>query len=127
MGSACEPASSEAMRLFLCGDVMTGRGIDQILPSPAEPTLHEAYMRSARDYVTLAEQVSGPIPRAAPFDYVWPSPACQRAEDRWRGGASCGAARRNVVGSTPVSDRRADSGIKRRRAGEPAPRVGAVS
>jgi len=59
------------MRLFLCGDVMTGRGIDQILPHPADPTLREAYMGSALGYVTLAEQASGPIPRPAPFDYVW--------------------------------------------------------
>ncbi|PYK51418.1 MAG: capsule biosynthesis protein, partial [Verrucomicrobia bacterium] len=26
-----------SMRLFLCGDVMTGRGIDQALPHPANP------------------------------------------------------------------------------------------
>jgi poly-gamma-glutamate capsule biosynthesis protein CapA/YwtB (metallophosphatase superfamily) len=25
-----------SVTLFLCGDVMTGRGIDQILPHPAE-------------------------------------------------------------------------------------------
>jgi poly-gamma-glutamate synthesis protein (capsule biosynthesis protein) len=59
------------MRLFLCGDVMTGRGIDQILASPADPVLHEAYMDSALGYVALAERASGPIPRPAPFDHVW--------------------------------------------------------
>jgi poly-gamma-glutamate synthesis protein (capsule biosynthesis protein) len=59
------------MRLFLCGDVMTGRGIDQILPSPADPVLHEAYMNSALGYVALAERLSGPIPRPVPFAYVW--------------------------------------------------------
>lgn len=57
--------------LFLCGDVMTGRGIDQILPHPGEATLYEAYVRSARGYVALAEGETGPLPRAAPFDYVW--------------------------------------------------------
>ena len=36
-----------AVTLFLCGDVMTGRGIDQILPHPGEPHLYEPYMRSA--------------------------------------------------------------------------------
>lgn len=59
------------MRIFLCGDVMTGRGIDQILPHPGDPQLHEGYLRSALDYVRLAERDSGPIPRAVSFDYIW--------------------------------------------------------
>ena len=59
------------MRLFLCGDVMTGRGIDQILPRPSDPSLYEPYVRSALAYVDLAERASGAIPRAVPFDYVW--------------------------------------------------------
>jgi poly-gamma-glutamate synthesis protein (capsule biosynthesis protein) len=57
--------------LFLCGDVMTGRGIDQVLPHPSDPRLHEGYVRSAREYVTLAERESGPIPRPADFGYIW--------------------------------------------------------
>lgn len=28
---------THSVTLFLCGDVMTGRGIDQILPHPGEP------------------------------------------------------------------------------------------
>ncbi|MFC4350732.1 CapA family protein [Fodinicurvata halophila] len=59
------------LKLFLCGDVMTGRGVDQILPHPTDPTLHEDFVRSAHGYVDLAEQRSGPIPRPAPFDYIW--------------------------------------------------------
>lgn len=59
------------VRLFVSGDVMTGRGIDQILPHPSDPRLFEPYMRSALEYVALAEGVSGPIPRRADFDYVW--------------------------------------------------------
>lgn len=59
------------LTLFLCGDVMTGRGIDQVLPSPSEPALHEAYVRDARVYVELAERISGPIPRPVGFSYVW--------------------------------------------------------
>ncbi len=55
--------------IFLCGDVMTGRGIDQILPHPADPTLREP-MADARSYVTCAEEASGPIPR--PADFAWP-------------------------------------------------------
>jgi poly-gamma-glutamate capsule biosynthesis protein CapA/YwtB (metallophosphatase superfamily) len=56
--------------LFLCGDVMLGRGIDQLLPHPGEPTLHEAVVRDARRYIDLAEQASGPIRR--PVDPAWP-------------------------------------------------------
>ena len=59
------------MKLFLCGDVMTGRGIDQILPHPGQPQLYEPYMRSAQGYVDLAEQASGPIPRPVGFDDIW--------------------------------------------------------
>ncbi|MFI8825518.1 CapA family protein [Streptomyces sp. NPDC053431] len=57
--------------LFLCGDVMLGRGVDQILPHPLDPALPERYVRDARDYVTLAEAVSGPVPRPAGPAYPW--------------------------------------------------------
>jgi poly-gamma-glutamate capsule biosynthesis protein CapA/YwtB (metallophosphatase superfamily) len=60
-----------AIKLFLCGDVMTGRGIDQVLPHPCEPTLHEGYLHSALDYVRLAEQVGGPITRPVGFAGLW--------------------------------------------------------
>lgn len=60
-----------AITLFLAGDVMLGRGVDQILPHPGDPTLHEGYATSALDYVRLAERVHGPIPRPVDFDYVW--------------------------------------------------------
>ncbi len=59
------------MRIFLCGDVMTGRGIDQILPHPCEPQLHERHVDSALDYIRLAEQANGPIPRPQDLSYVW--------------------------------------------------------
>lgn len=57
--------------LFLCGDVMTGRGIDQILPHPSDPRIFEGYARSALDYVRLAERENGPLPRAVDFGYIW--------------------------------------------------------
>jgi poly-gamma-glutamate capsule biosynthesis protein CapA/YwtB (metallophosphatase superfamily) len=60
-----------SLRLFLCGDVMTGRGIDQALPHPVDPVLYEPYVRDAREYVELAEKANGPIPRPVSFDYVW--------------------------------------------------------
>jgi poly-gamma-glutamate synthesis protein (capsule biosynthesis protein) len=59
------------VRLFLCGDVMTGRGIDQALPHPVDPVLYEPYVRSAREYVDLAETANGPIPRPVSVDYIW--------------------------------------------------------
>jgi poly-gamma-glutamate synthesis protein (capsule biosynthesis protein) len=61
----------QPITLFLCGDVMTGRGIDQILPHPSDPTLHEGYVRTALGYVALAESASGTIPRGVAPEYIW--------------------------------------------------------
>src|SRR5215472_14670916 len=57
--------------MFLCGDVMTGRGVDQILPHPGDPELRESYIREATGYVALAEAASGPIPRPVGPDWPW--------------------------------------------------------
>jgi poly-gamma-glutamate synthesis protein (capsule biosynthesis protein) len=57
--------------LFLCGDMMTGRALDQILPHPSDPGLHEPYVSDAREYLALAEEASGAIARPASFDYIW--------------------------------------------------------
>ncbi|TGQ53426.1 poly-gamma-glutamate biosynthesis protein [Mesorhizobium sp. M1C.F.Ca.ET.193.01.1.1] len=59
------------MRIFLCGDVMTGRGIDQALPHPCDPRLHERYVQSAIDYVRMAEVANQPIPMPVDFPYIW--------------------------------------------------------
>jgi poly-gamma-glutamate synthesis protein (capsule biosynthesis protein) len=59
------------LELFVCGDVMLGRGIDQIMADPCDPTLHESYVKDARDYVALAEERFGPIPRAVSPRYPW--------------------------------------------------------
>ncbi|NEE09050.1 CapA family protein, partial [Streptomyces sp. SID7499] len=56
--------------LFLCGDVMLGRGVDQILAHPGDPALREAYVGDARAYVRLAESAHGPVP--LPVDASWP-------------------------------------------------------
>ena len=57
--------------MFLGGDVMTGRGIDQILPHPSDPFILEAYLKDARKYVRLAERANGSIPTPVSFDYIW--------------------------------------------------------
>jgi poly-gamma-glutamate capsule biosynthesis protein CapA/YwtB (metallophosphatase superfamily) len=59
------------MMVFLCGDVMTGRGVDQILPHPGDPALCEGYLRDARQYVALAEAANGTIPRPVPPSWPW--------------------------------------------------------
>ena len=61
----------ERVTLFLCGDVMTGRGVDQVLPHPSDPAIHERYMRRASGYVDIAEDAHGQIPQPAAFDYIW--------------------------------------------------------
>jgi len=55
----------------MCGDVMTGRGIDQVLPHPGDPRIHEPYAESARAYVDLAERAHGPIQKPVDFAYIW--------------------------------------------------------
>ncbi len=57
--------------LFLAGDVMIGRGIDQILPNPGDPTIHEPYLKSAKKYVEIAEEANGPIAAPVDFSYIW--------------------------------------------------------
>lgn len=59
------------MKVILAGDVMTGRGLDQVMASPGDPTLYEASAKSALDYVTLAERRNGPIPRAVDPAHIW--------------------------------------------------------
>jgi poly-gamma-glutamate capsule biosynthesis protein CapA/YwtB (metallophosphatase superfamily) len=64
-------SKSAPLRFFLCGDVMTGRGIDQAFPHRVDPVLYEPYLRDARDYVALAERANGTIHRPVSFDYIW--------------------------------------------------------
>lgn len=58
-------------QLLLSGDVMTGRGIDQVLPHPSDPRIHESWIRSAESYVALAERRNGRIPRGVEWAYPW--------------------------------------------------------
>jgi poly-gamma-glutamate capsule biosynthesis protein CapA/YwtB (metallophosphatase superfamily) len=63
-------ANSDVVTVLLGGDVMLGRGVDQILAHPGDPEVREPYLRDARGYVRLAEAANGPIPR--PVDWSWP-------------------------------------------------------
>ncbi len=62
--------SASDVVVFLTGDVMTGRAIDQILPHPGDPALREPVVSDARRYVRLAEQTNGGI--LLPVDFAWP-------------------------------------------------------
>jgi poly-gamma-glutamate synthesis protein (capsule biosynthesis protein) len=66
-----QPRTGNTVTLFLAGDVMTGRGIDQVLAHPGDPRIFEPWSRSALDYVQLAEQVNGPIPRPVDTAWIW--------------------------------------------------------
>src|SRR4029453_17016197 len=57
--------------LFLCGDVVTGRGVAQILAHSCPPGIQEPYVRDARDYVALAEDANGPISRPVAPAHIW--------------------------------------------------------
>ncbi len=70
-GPSQSSANPGSITLFLCGDVMTGRGIDQVLPHPGSPRICERYVASASGYVRLAERANGPIAKPVGFDYVW--------------------------------------------------------
>ena len=62
---------SNFISLFLCGDVMTGRGIDLVLPCVGDPTLHESNIKSAEGYLKLAENLNGEIPKPVDYSYIW--------------------------------------------------------
>lgn len=66
-----EKSGDSLLTVFLCGDVMTGRGIDQILPHPVDPVIHEPYMKDARGYVDIAEAAQGPISLPVDYTYIW--------------------------------------------------------
>lgn len=63
-------AGCSAVTLFLCGDVMTGRGIDQALPFRSRPQLYEPYAQSAGECAALADARNGPIARPIAFDDI---------------------------------------------------------
>lgn len=70
-GDLPAPPRVDRATVLLAGDVMTGRGIDQVMMHPGAPELHESYVVDARDYVRLAEAANGPIDAPVPPEYVW--------------------------------------------------------
>jgi poly-gamma-glutamate capsule biosynthesis protein CapA/YwtB (metallophosphatase superfamily) len=70
MPEAASKPARDALTLFFSGDVMLGRGVDQILPHPGNPALYERQVRDARVYVDLAVRANGNIPQ--PVDWSWP-------------------------------------------------------
>ena len=65
------PGNSNLITMFMCGDVMVGRGVDQVLPRPSNPRIHERYLKNSIRYVEIAEKANGPIPKPVDFSYVW--------------------------------------------------------
>lgn len=57
--------------LWLAGDVMTGRGIDQIQAHAVPPVLYESWVHDARDYVQQAERRHGPVQSPVAPAYIW--------------------------------------------------------
>jgi poly-gamma-glutamate synthesis protein (capsule biosynthesis protein) len=69
------------LRIFLGGDVMTGRGVDQILGHPGDARLWEPTVRDAREYVRLAERAHGAVPW--PVADAWPWGEALAVLDEW--------------------------------------------
>ncbi|HKU44635.1 MAG TPA: CapA family protein [Polyangiales bacterium] len=64
-------STAASLVLLLAGDVMTGRGVDQISQHPSDPELREPYVESATTYVELAARVHGPVPARVVPSYIW--------------------------------------------------------
>ena len=65
--------STTSITLFLVGDVMLGRGVDQILKYSCDPVLYEGSGIDANGYVKLAVKENGPLPPESErgVDYIW--------------------------------------------------------
>ncbi|MGH6945979.1 MAG: CapA family protein [Kiloniellales bacterium] len=66
------PSSAE-LRVLFAGDAMLGRGIDQALPHPGDPSLYETWrgLDDARFFLERAARTNGPLPEVRGFDYIW--------------------------------------------------------
>jgi poly-gamma-glutamate synthesis protein (capsule biosynthesis protein) len=68
---ALKAGQSQSVTIFLAGDVMTGRGIDQALPYSCDPEIFESYVKNAKDYLYLAERANGSIDQPVSMEYIW--------------------------------------------------------
>src|SRR5271165_2092370 len=84
--SADSMPHADSIRLFLCGDVMTGTREQSGRASSQRSHLARTCIGDARTYVELAERVNGAIPSPTEFDYIWgrenPSEGTDRGESR---------------------------------------------
>ncbi len=71
LSTAQTSMEKRTVKLFLAGDVMTGRGIDQALSNSVDPVLYEPYVKDARDYLLLAERASGDIKTPLSYEFIW--------------------------------------------------------
>ncbi|MDH3386995.1 MAG: CapA family protein [Gammaproteobacteria bacterium] len=71
MTYAAKMSTSHAITLFMAGDIMIGRGIDQVLPHPGDPRLYEPYVKDAGGYVALAEAANGNIQKPLRCETLW--------------------------------------------------------
>jgi poly-gamma-glutamate synthesis protein (capsule biosynthesis protein) len=62
---------NRCVQILLCGDVMTGRGIDQCLEHPSDPVLFEPFVKNAKIYVDLAQKKNGHVRRKINASYLW--------------------------------------------------------
>lgn len=64
-------SKGQKVKLFLAGDVMLGRGIDQAMRESVDPVLYEAYVKDAGDYIKLAERKNGKLRLPLSSEHVW--------------------------------------------------------
>ncbi|CAH1773713.1 unnamed protein product [Owenia fusiformis] len=68
------PKNSDTINIFLGGNVMIGRGIDQIFPESSDPYIFEKNTQDARDYVKLAIKKNGKFyleHEKQAIEYIW--------------------------------------------------------
>jgi hypothetical protein len=101
--SADSMPHADSIRLFLCGDVMTGTREQSGPASSQRSHLARTCIGDARTYVELAERVNGAIPSPTEFDYIWgrenPSEGTDRGESR---NVADGATHQNSIGTRQI-------------------------
>lgn len=70
--------TERSLKLFLAGDVMIGRGVDQLLENSVPPQMFGKKVKLATYYIDKAEEKNGPMPSeqevmamGGPSRYIW--------------------------------------------------------